>query len=78
MAEHMSRHDIYFFFIRNVAASGNLLVKYVSMDGIPQAFLFFRFDDIILITVHDRFWNVGQANCFLKYFENMVIDHSDL
>ena len=47
------------------------------MGGIPQAFLFFRFVDIILITVHDRFWNVGQANCILKYFENMVIDHSD-
>jgi hypothetical protein len=24
-----------------------------------------------------RFWNVGQANCILKYFENMMIDHSD-
>jgi hypothetical protein len=29
------------------------------------------------LTVHDRFWNVGQANCILKYFENMMIDHSD-
>jgi hypothetical protein len=28
-------------------------------------------------TFHDRFWNVGQANCILKYFENMMIDHSD-
>jgi hypothetical protein len=56
-----------------------MLVKYVSIDGIPQAFLFFRFVDIIVITVHDRFWNVGQANCILKYmyFENMMIDHSD-
>ena len=53
-----------------------MLVKYVSIDGIPQAFLFFRFVDIIT-TVHDRFWNVGQANCILKYFENMMIDHSD-
>ena len=53
------------------------LVKYVSIDGIPQAFLSFRFVDIIVITVHDRFWNVGQANCILKYFENMMIDHSD-
>ena len=35
------------------------------------------FVDIIVITVHDRFWNVGQANCILKYFENMMIDHSD-
>jgi hypothetical protein len=43
-----------------------MLVKYVSIDGIPQAFLFFRFVDIIVITVHDRFWNVGQANYILK------------
>jgi hypothetical protein len=54
-----------------------MLVKYVSIDGIPQAFLSFRFVDIIVFTVHDRFWNVGQANCILKYFENMMIDHSD-
>ena len=31
---------------------------------------------IRIITVHDRFWNVGQTNCILKYFENMI-DHSD-
>jgi hypothetical protein len=31
----------------------------------------FRFVDVIVITVHDLFWNVGQANCILKYFENM-------
>jgi hypothetical protein len=55
----------------------SMLVKYVSIDGVPQAFLSFRFVDIIVITVHDRFWNVGQANCILKYFENMMIDHSD-
>jgi hypothetical protein len=54
-----------------------MLVKYVSIDGIPQAFLSFRLVDIIDITVHDRFWNVGQANCNLKHFENMMIDHSD-
>jgi hypothetical protein len=54
-----------------------MLVKYVSIDGIPQAFLSFLFVDINIITVHDRFWNVGQANCILKYFENMMIDHSD-
>jgi hypothetical protein len=54
-----------------------MLVKYVSIDGIPQAFLSFRFVDIIVITVHDRFWNVGQANCILKYFETMMTDHSD-
>ena len=52
-------------------------VKYVSIDGIPQEFLSFRFVDIIVITVHDRFWNVGQENCILKYFENMMVDHSD-
>ena len=55
-----------------------MLVKYVSIDGIPQAFVFFRFVDIIDITVHDRFWYVGQANCILKHFENMMVDHSDL
>ena len=54
-----------------------MLVKHVSIDGIPQAFVFFRLVDIIDITVHDRFWNVGQTNCILKYFENMMIDHSD-
>ena len=54
-----------------------MLIKYVSMDGILQAFVFFPFVDIIVITVHDRFWNVGQANCILKYLENMMIDHSD-
>ena len=54
-----------------------MLTKYVSIDGIPQTFVFFRFVDIIDITVHDRFWNVGQANCILEYFENMMIDHSD-
>jgi hypothetical protein len=51
-----------------------MLVKYVSIDGIPQAFVFFRFVDIIIITVHDRFWKVGQGNCILKYFENMTTD----
>ena len=53
-----------------------MLVKYVSIDGVPQAFLSFLFVYIIVITVHDRFWNVGQANCILKYFENMIIDHT--
>jgi len=52
-------------------------VKSILSDGIPQAFLSFGFVDIIVITVHDLFWNVGQANCILKYFENMMIDHSD-
>ena len=54
-----------------------MLVEYVLSDGISQAFLPFRFVDVIVITVHGRFWNVDQANCILKYFENMMIDHSD-
>jgi hypothetical protein len=54
-----------------------MLVKYVSIDGISQPFLPFRFVDVIVITDHDLFWNVGQANCISKYFENMMIDHSD-
>jgi hypothetical protein len=54
-----------------------MLVKYASIDGISQAFVPFRFVDVIVITVDDLFWNVGQANCILKYFENMMIDHSD-
>jgi hypothetical protein len=32
---------------------------------------------VFVIRVHDCFWNVGQVNCILKYFENMKIDHSD-
>jgi hypothetical protein len=54
-----------------------MLVKYVVSDGISQAFLHFRFVEVIVITDHDLFWNVGQENCTLKYFENMMIDHSD-
>jgi hypothetical protein len=54
-----------------------MLVKSVLSDGISQAFLPFRFVDVIVITDDDLFWNVGQANCILKYFENMIIDHSD-
>ena len=54
-----------------------MFVKYVYIDGVPQAFLSFRFVDIIVITVPHRFWNVDQAYCILKYFENMMIDHSD-
>jgi hypothetical protein len=54
-----------------------MFVKYASIDGIPQSFLSFWFVDIIVITGHDRFWNVGQGNCILQYFENMMIDHSD-
>ena len=54
-----------------------MLAKYVLTDGIVQALLPFRIVDVILITDHDLFWNVGQANCILKYFENMMIDYSD-
>jgi hypothetical protein len=46
-----------------------MLVKYVLMDGISQAFLPFQFVDVIVITDRDIFWNVGQANCILKNFE---------
>ena len=49
-----------------------MLVKYVSIDGIPQTFIFFQFVDIIVITVHDRFWNVGQANCILNKGNNKL------
>jgi hypothetical protein len=52
-----------------------MLVKYVLNDGVSQAFLPFQFVDVIVITDHDLlrlFWN-----CILKYFENMMIDHSD-
>ena len=71
---HASKKDPFYYCLFFLII---MLVKYVSIDGIPQAFLSFRFVDIIVITVHDRFWNVGQANCILKYFENMMIDHSD-
>ena len=51
-----------------------MLVKYVLSDDISQAFLHFRFVDVIVITDHDLFWNVGPANCILKYFENMMVE----
>ena len=54
-----------------------MLDKYVLSDGISQAFLPFQFVDVIVITDHDICWNVGQANCILKYLENMMIDHPD-
>ena len=53
----------------NVFFSWSLCLLNVLSDGISQAFLPFRFVDIIDITVHDRFWNVGQANCILKYLK---------
>ena len=54
-----------------------MLAKYVLSDGISKACLPIRFVDVIVITDHDLFWNVGQANCILKYFENRMVDHSD-
>jgi hypothetical protein len=42
-----------------------MLVKYALSDGISQAFLPFRFVDVIVITDHDLFWNVDLANCIL-------------
>ena len=47
-------------------------MKSILSDGIPQAFLPLRFVDIIVITVHDRFWNVGQANCILNKGNNKL------
>jgi hypothetical protein len=41
-------------------------LKYVLSDGISQALLSFQFVDVIVITDHDLFWNVGQACCILK------------
>ena len=54
-----------------------LIILLASIDDISQAFVPFRFAKVIVITVHDLFWNVSQANCILKYFENMMNDHSD-
>jgi hypothetical protein len=54
-----------------------MLVKYVLSNGISQVFFTFPVCSCNLITDHDLFWNVGQANCILKYFKNMMIDHSD-
>jgi hypothetical protein len=48
-----------------------MLVKHVLSDGISQAFLPFWFVDVNVITDHDLFWNADQANCILKYFENI-------
>jgi hypothetical protein len=58
-----------------------MLVKYVLSDGISQSFLAFRFVDVIVITDHDLFCNVGQANCILKmtgFFPDNLIDLSAL
>jgi hypothetical protein len=39
--------------------------------------MYFPGNIVIVITDHDLFWNVDQADCILKYFENMMTDHSD-
>jgi hypothetical protein len=41
-------------------------IKYVSLDGIPQTFVFFRFVDIIDITVHDRFLECRPSKLYFK------------
>ena len=71
---HASKKDPFYYCLFFLSI---MLVKYVLSIGIFQAFLPFRFVDVIVITDRDLFWNVGQANCILKYFENMMIDHSD-
>jgi hypothetical protein len=44
-----------------------MLVKYVLSDGISQAFLPFRFVDVIVITDRDFFWNAGMpSKLYLK------------
>jgi hypothetical protein len=45
-----------------------MLAKYVSIDGIPQAFLSFRFVDIIVITVHI----VSGNNCKSKQVADFI------
>jgi hypothetical protein len=47
-----------------------MLVKYVSIIGSPQTFVFFLFVDIIDITVHDRFWN--EINSFSIFSVNFI------
>ena len=40
-----------------------IFLLHVLNNGISPAFLPFRSVDAIVITDHDLFWNVGQANC---------------
>jgi hypothetical protein len=49
-----------------------MLVKYVLSDSVSQAFLPFRFVDVIVITDHYLFWNVGQANCISLTFHSAL------
>jgi hypothetical protein len=46
-----------------------MLVKYVSIDGIPQTFVFFRFVDIIVITVK----NIPSVFMYAMNIQNDVI-----
>jgi hypothetical protein len=48
-------------------------MKYILSDGIPQAFLPFRFVDIIVTTVHDRFWNVGLIKAAVEMQNNLPL-----
>jgi hypothetical protein len=43
-----------------------MLVKYVLSDGISQAFLTFRFVDVIVITDHDLFRKCRPSKLYLK------------
>jgi hypothetical protein len=61
---HASKKDPFYYL-------SFFLVKYILSDGISQAFLSFQFVDVIIITDHDLFWNVGQRNCILKYLFNL-------
>jgi hypothetical protein len=69
LAVEMQNNQCLFFLII-------MLVKYVLSDGISQAFLPFRFVDVIVITDHDLFWNVGQAKTdyILPYFCKTIKD----
>ena len=61
----------------NVFFSWSLCLLNMFPSMVFPKHLYFS-DLLIVITVHDRFWNVGQANCIsVKYFENTMIDHSD-
>jgi hypothetical protein len=50
-----------------------MLVKYVLSDGISQAFLPFRFVDVIVITDHDLF-----INSFSIFSVNIISLHQEV
>jgi hypothetical protein len=54
-----------------------MLVKYVSIDGISQAFVSFRFVDVIVITVHDLYviGLVLRENCKSKQMTEQMPLH---